>query len=123
MKFRGLGVGPGMPRSEPAKFGAILQLTAKPGLRADLLRILTNYAATLDGEPGTLTFAVAADPNDEDTAFIWEEFADGAAVQAHFEHDFFRALQLELSELLAEPASVRPLVPVVRRVNPGVTAE
>ncbi|UQX89107.1 antibiotic biosynthesis monooxygenase [Jatrophihabitans telluris] len=104
-------------------FGAILQLTAKQGRRQELLQILTNYAATLDGEPGTLLFAAAADPNDEDVVFLWEEFADGAAVQAHFEHDFFRALQLELAELLTEPAAARPLVPVVRRTNPGVAAE
>jgi quinol monooxygenase YgiN len=105
------------------QFGAILQLTAKPGQREELLRILTNYAGTLDGEPGTLLYAVASDPNDENSVFLWEEFADGAALQAHFEHDFFRALQMELAELLDEPAGARPLIPVVRRVNPGVAAE
>ena len=45
---------------------------------------------------------------------MWEEFADAEAVQAHFEHDFFRALQLELADLLAEPVAVRPLAPVAR---------
>ncbi|MGX7677785.1 putative quinol monooxygenase [Jatrophihabitans sp. DSM 45814] len=111
------------PARGVGKFGAILQMTAKPGAREELLKILTNYAATLDGEPGTLLFAVAADPNDENQVFMWEEFADGAAVQAHFDHDFFRALQLELADLLDGPAAARPLVPVVRRVNPGVPAE
>ena len=105
------------------QFGAILQLTAKAGRREELLRILTNYASTLDGEPGTLLFTVALDPNAENDVFIWEEFADGPALRAHFEHDFFRALQMELAELLAEPVGARPLVPVVRRVNPGVAAE
>jgi autoinducer 2-degrading protein len=111
--------------SNPAtgQFGAILQLTAKPGRREELLRILTNYAHTLDGEPGTLLYTVAADPNAENDVFLWEEFADAAALQAHFDHDFFKALQLELVDLLSEPAGARPLVPVVRRVNPGVTAE
>ena len=41
---------------------------------------------------------------------------DGEAVQAHFEHDFFRALQLELADLLAEPVAVRPMAPVARHV-------
>ena len=45
--------------ASPGQFGAILPLTAKDGRRDDLLRILTNYAGTLDGEPGTLLFAVA----------------------------------------------------------------
>ncbi len=104
-------------RAEVGRFGAILQMTALPGRRDDLLQILSHYAGTLSGEPGTLLFAVAADPNDADTVFVWEEFADGGAVQAHFEHDFFRALQLELAELLAAPAAARPLVPVARTMN------
>jgi len=85
--------------------------------------MLTNYARTLDGEPGTTLFAASADPNDENVIWVWEEFADVEAVRGHFEHDFFRALQLELSELLASPAAVRPLTPFVRHVNPGVTAD
>jgi len=31
-------------------------------------------------------------------------------------------LQLELTDLLAEPAAVRPLAPFVRRVNPNIAA-
>jgi quinol monooxygenase YgiN len=105
------------------EFGAILQLTAQDGKRDELLRVLTNYVNTLDGEPGTTLFAAAADPSDDDLVWVWEEFADAAAVRDHFEHDFFRALQLELGDLLAGPAAVRPLAPFVRRVNPGVNAE
>ena len=88
-----------------------------------MLRVLSNYVNTLDGEPGTTLYAVAADPNDDDMVWLWEEFADANAVQGHFQHDFFRALQLELADLLAEPAAIRPLAPVARRVNPGVTTE
>ena len=109
--------------SERAGFGALLQMTVREGRRDELLRVLSNYANTLDGEPGTILFTVAADPNDEDVVWAWEEFADADAIQAHFQHDFFRALQLELADLLTEPAAVRPLAPVVRRVNPGVVAE
>jgi quinol monooxygenase YgiN len=108
--------------SDVAEFGALLQMTALDGQRDELLRVLANYVHTLDGEPGTTLFTVAADPNDENLVWAWEEFADGAAVQGHFEHDFFRALQLELADLLAEPVSVRPLAPFVRRVQ-TVTAE
>jgi quinol monooxygenase YgiN len=96
-------------------------MTALPGKRAELIRVLTNYAGTLDGEPGTTLFAAAADPNDENIVWIWEEFANAEAVRGHFEHDFFRALQLELGDLLAGPAAVRPLAPFVRRTNPAST--
>jgi quinol monooxygenase YgiN len=108
---------------EPAQFGAILQMRALPGRRAELLRLLTNYSHTLEGEPGTTMFAVALDPGDDDAVWMWEEFEDSDAVSAHFRHDFFRALQLELIDLLVEPAAARPLTPVIRRVGPGVSAE
>lgn len=98
-------------------------MSAQPGRRDELIRVLTNYAATLDGEPGTTLFAAAADPNDENMVWVWEEFLDSAAVREHFNHDFFRALQMELADLLADPPAVRPLAPFVRRVNPGVNAE
>jgi len=105
-------------------FGALLQLTARENQREDLLRVLGNYLRTLDtGEPGTTLLSVAADPNDEQLVWVWEEFADAEAVQAHFQHDFFRALQLELGDLLAEPVAVRPLAPTARHVAHGVTAE
>jgi quinol monooxygenase YgiN len=102
-------------------FGALLQMVAKPDRRDDVLRVLANYARTLDGEPGTTLFTAAADPNDENVVWVWEEFASGEAVREHFEHDFFRALQMELADLLAEPAAVRPLAPFARRVNPVPT--
>ena len=103
--------------------GAVLQMSARPGKRAELIRVITNYANTLDGEPGTTLFTAAADPNDDDVVWVWEEFASVEAVREHFEHDFFRALQLELGDLLASPAAVRPLAPFVRRTNPGVDAQ
>jgi len=110
--------------STESTFGALLQLTALEGQRDDLLRVLGNYLGTLEtGEPGTTLITVAADPNDDDMVWVWEEFADANAVQAHFDHDFFRALQLELGDLLAEPAAVRPLAPIARHVSNGVTAE
>jgi quinol monooxygenase YgiN len=107
-----------------APFGALLQLHAQPGRRDDVLRIVTNYLGTLhDGEPGTTLISLAADPNDDDVIWMWEEFQNVEAVQAHFEHDFFRALQLELADLLIEPAAVRPLAPIARHTSSGVTAE
>jgi quinol monooxygenase YgiN len=105
------------------QFGAVLQMIAAPGRREDLLRVLTNYANTLDGEPGTTLFAVAADASDENLVWVWEEFADEDAIRGHFEHDFFRALQLELPDLLAEPVAIRPLTPAARRTASDAVAE
>ena len=105
--------------SENAPAGAVLQMTALPGMRDELIKVLTNYAGTLDGEPGTTLFAAAADPNDDDIVWVWEEFASIDAVREHFEHDFFRALQLELADLLDGPAAVRPLAPFRPADQPG----
>jgi quinol monooxygenase YgiN len=101
-----------------SQFGALIQLTAQDGKRDELLRVLANYVNTLDGEPGTTLFAVAADPGDDDLVWVWEEFADADAVRDHFQHDFFHALQLELADMLAAPIAVRPLAPFTRRANP-----
>ena len=49
-----------------AQFGAVLQLHAQPGRRDDVVSLLRNYVNTLDGEPGTVLFAVAVDPADDD---------------------------------------------------------
>jgi quinol monooxygenase YgiN len=100
-----------------------LHLRARPGRRDDVVALLRNYANTLDGEPGTELFAVAVDPGDDDAIWLWEEFTDSEAVAGHFRHDFFRALQLEMADLLAEPAAARPLAPVLRRVSPVVSTE
>lgn len=105
-----------------AEFGAVLQLRALPGRRDDVVSLVRNYANTLDGEPGTVLFTAALDPGEDDVIWLWEEFANADALQAHFGHDFFRAFQLELAELLVEPAAARPLAPFVRRVNPGIIA-
>lgn len=108
--------------SEP--FGVLVSLTAQQGKRDEVLRMLTHYLRTLDdGEPGTTLLSVAADPQDEDLVWMWEEFRDAAAVQQHFRHDFFQALQLELADLLEEPPSVRPLAPIGRHVSSGRVAE
>jgi quinol monooxygenase YgiN len=110
--------------SDSAAFGALLQLTARDGERDELLRVLGNYLGTLEtGEPGTSLITVAADPNDDNLVWMWEEFDDAEAVRGHFSHDFFRALQLELPDLLAEPVAVRPLAPVARHVGGSVSAE
>lgn len=107
-----------------APFGALLQLHALPGRRDDVLHVVTNYLGTLgDGEPGTTLISLAADPNDDHMVWLWEEFQNVEAVQAHFDHDFFRALQLELGDLLTEPPAVRPLAPIARHTSPGVAAE
>jgi quinol monooxygenase YgiN len=111
-----------MSRGDPA-LGALVQLHALAGQRDELLRVLGNYPNTLDGEPGTTLVTVAADPNDEDLMWMWEEFEDANAVEGHLAHDFFRALQLEMADLLAAPVLLRPLAPVARRVQPGVIAE
>ncbi len=108
--------------SDNAQFGALLQLTAQEGKREELLRVLTNYVNTLDGEPGTTLFAAAADPNDDELVWVWEEFADADAVRGHFEHDFFRALQLELAELLASAPAAGMIMSATALRDPGELA-
>ena len=110
----------GINVSERAQFGALVQLTAKPGSRDELVRVLGNYARTLDdGEPGTTLYTVAADPNDDDLVWMWEEFADGEAVQAvsssiAADRESLKQPQLfrRVAKLLGAPESFLPRRPL-----------
>ena len=79
-------------------------IDAQPGQRDELLRVLANYAqhprrrARYDAVRGSGRRRATTN-----LVWAWEEFADEDALRGHFEHDFFRALQLELADLLASP--------------------
>ncbi len=110
--------------ADVARFGAVLQMTAAPGRRDELLRVLGNYANTLDGEPGTTLFAARPTPNDDDMVWVWEEFAERRGRPASTSSTTSSARCSWNSPTCSpSPAAVRPLAPFVRRVNPGVTAE
>ncbi|CAE6428474.1 unnamed protein product [Rhizoctonia solani] len=61
---------------------------------ASLLKSIQAYS-TSDKEPGCLTYRVCRSGNE---FFIFEEYADGAAINAHFDTDGFKNLVNEVGK-------------------------
>ncbi|KAF8684473.1 Antibiotic biosynthesis monooxygenase [Rhizoctonia solani] len=59
---------------------------------ASLLKVIRDYSNS-DKEPGCLTYRVTRSGND---FLIFEEYADGAAIRAHFETEGFKNLVNEM---------------------------
>ncbi|KAJ1302769.1 hypothetical protein OPQ81_003078 [Rhizoctonia solani] len=74
-----------------------MQVTTQEGQgdkAASLLKAIQEYS-TSDKEPGCLTYRVCRSGNE---FFIFEEYANGAAIQAHFETEGFKNLANEMSK-------------------------
>jgi quinol monooxygenase YgiN len=66
------------------RLGEISRLTAKPGRRPELLRLLATAVADIDEtEPGTEVAIFHADVDDDVTVWIYVLFADQAARDFH----------------------------------------
>jgi quinol monooxygenase YgiN len=90
--FEPVSAEPGTPM-----YGLISQLTAHPGRREELARILLSAAT---GMPGCLSYVVAADSAQEDALWITEVWRDRAS----------HAASLSLPQVQAAIARGRPLI-------------
>lgn len=73
------------------------QVTAQEGQAdkvASLLKAIQEYS-TSDKEPGCLTYRVCRSEND---FFVFEEYANGDAVQEHFNLEGFKSLVNEVGK-------------------------
>lgn len=78
-------------------YGLISQITAVPGRREELARILLTAST---GMPGCLSYVVAADPAKEDALWITEVWRDRAS----------HAASLSLPQVQAAMTTGRPLI-------------
>ena len=60
-------------------YGLIGKMTATPGRRDDLARIILESAGEM---PGCLSYVVANDPNDRDAIWVTEVWTDAASHRA-----------------------------------------
>lgn len=58
--------------------------TAKQGCLAEALRLSQEHVARSRSEPGCVSHAVYQDPANASRLFFYEQWADGAALAAHF---------------------------------------
>jgi quinol monooxygenase YgiN len=69
----------------------IAKLIARPGKRDEVIAALSELVSEAENEPGTLVYTVAADTGEDVTVWVFEVYADDAAIQAHISRDAFKA--------------------------------
>jgi quinol monooxygenase YgiN len=66
--------------------------TAQPGHEAEVRACIEALVEPSRAEPGTLTYVPHEDPDDPRVFFLYEEYADEAAYQAHGASPHFQEL-------------------------------
>lgn len=85
----------------------VVKLVALPGRRDDLLALIERVRREIGAQPGCLAFNVH--PEDDDTLWIYELYADDAAWATHRDGPEYQAIQSELRDLFAVPPEVHVL--------------
>lgn len=82
------------------------RMRAKPGRRDELVQVLGRLADAVAGEPGCEVYSFWAADDDPDLVLAFEQYADEAALGAHFQNPALREVGGAVGDLLAEPASL-----------------
>lgn len=88
--------------------------TARDGVEEEVHEIILRLAEASRAEPGNLFYQPHRDPADGRVFFFYEQYADQAAYEAHYESEHVRELAMEAAfPLLAdrERAIYEPLTP------------
>jgi quinol monooxygenase YgiN len=78
-------------------------IVARPDTYAEALRLSQAHVARSRGEPGCISHAVHQDTEHPQRLVFVEEWADQAALAAHFQVPQSRAFVKSLSALVSEP--------------------
>ncbi len=79
--------------------------TARTGEEDHVARLLADYSKVVRQEPGNVIFDASRLRGAPDHFFVYEEYRDEAAFQAHLSHPAGRAFNTELTPLIVEPTS------------------
>jgi quinol monooxygenase YgiN len=98
----------------------IAAFQAKPGHDDRLRDELNAMIEPSEAEPGCLGYRPLVDPNAPGAMVIVEDWLDQAAVEFHFTTSHFKRDAAVLTEILAEPFTLRTLAPAPEEVaEPG----
>jgi quinol monooxygenase YgiN len=61
----------------------VAKITALPGLRDEVVSVLSEVVEATKSEPGTLLYAMNVDKTEADVIWFYEVYADDAAFAAH----------------------------------------
>jgi quinol monooxygenase YgiN len=102
---------PSQPRGDAGREDhGMLIVTARvvitPEGMAEALQISLDHVARSRREPGCTSHSVMRDAEDDHTLFFFEQWADRAALDDHFQVREARAFARRLGELATEPSSL-----------------
>lgn len=81
------------------------EFTAKPGHEAETSRLILEFADVVRQEPGNLRFEVYVRSDDTSRFFVFEQYRDEAAFQAHLNAPAGAVLNEALEHHIVEPHS------------------
>lgn len=79
--------------------------TATTGNETAVAELLGEYAAVVREEPGNVLFRASRKLDEPGAFFVYEEYADEAAFQAHLDTPSGRSFNAKLGPLIVEPES------------------
>ena len=80
-------------------------MVAKPGKRDELKAAFEGMFAQVQTEPGTVLYTLV-EGDDPDTLYMWEQYADQAAMDTHMASDALAQLYPKIGDLLANGSAV-----------------
>ncbi|WP_052249523.1 putative quinol monooxygenase [Tateyamaria sp. ANG-S1] len=78
----------------------------KPQHRADALAAIQGILDATRAEPGCHRFELNVDAGDDDALYLVEHWADDAALDAHYAHDYVQEVFAAYENWLAEPVQI-----------------
>lgn len=78
----------------PKTFVLTVNWRAQDGKEDEVAEILTRIGEASRAEPGTIAFVIHRSPNDPHEFFLYEQYRDQAAYQAHQQTSHFKDLVL-----------------------------
>lgn len=94
------------------KMAVIARLPLQPGRRDEFVAAFDRAIANAEAEDGTLRYILHADARDADLAWVYELYADRAALDAHRTSDSMKALLGDLAPYLGGAPDIRILEPL-----------
>jgi quinol monooxygenase YgiN len=84
-----------------SKVSVIAKIPCQEGKRDELVAAFADYFPQVEGEDGTLVYAVSTDNGDPNVVWVYELYSGDDALQAHSSSDAFQAFAGKLGGLLA----------------------
>ncbi|MFA5564740.1 MAG: putative quinol monooxygenase [Acidimicrobiia bacterium] len=95
-----------------SKTVTIAKLPLKPGVRDDFVKAFNTMFNTVNNEDGTLIYALHLDDSNPDLAWVYELYADEAALVAHGTSEGMKAGMAAFGPFLAEGVELIRATPV-----------